>query len=69
MEQHKIKYYIDADAELRRWLAEKFGSSLPSVSRALSYTDNSDKARRLRKIAMEHGAVKMEVRVAEYQLA
>lgn len=69
MEETKIKYYIQADHQLRRYIAENFHSSLPAVARALNYTDNSKKARLIRTVALEHGAVKMEVREAESQKA
>ncbi len=74
MENTKIKYFIEADKELRREVArivKKSGlpCSLPSVCRALNYTDMSVNAYKIRRIALERGAVKMEVKVCDEQKA
>ena len=67
----QIKYYIEADGELRREIARIAGCSLPAVSKALNYQGpmNPKTAHRIRVIALEHGAVKMEVKQAEVQKA
>ena len=71
MENTQIKYYIEADGELRREIARLAGVSLPAVSKALNYSAemNAKTAHRIRVIALEHGAVKMEVKVANTQKA
>ena len=74
MENTNIKYFIEADNELRREvakIAKKSGlpCSLPYVCRALNYTDMSVNAYKIRRIALEHGAVKMEVKVCDEQQA
>jgi hypothetical protein len=74
MEDTQIKYFIEADGELRRKIAaiaKKSGMpcSLPSISRALNYSDMSVNAYKIRRIALEHGAVKMEVKVSDIQKA
>lgn len=71
MESTQIKYFIEADGELRREIARIAGCSLPSVSKALRYSleMNAKTAHRIRVIALEHGAVKMETKPCENQKA
>ena len=69
MESTKVKYYIEADGELRQLVARIAKCQLPMVCKALAYQSKSRKAHQIRVIALEHGAVKMEVKPAESQKA
>ena len=69
MEDTKVKFYIEADGNLRVELARAFGKSLPTVCRALDYSCNNDVAKKIRVLALKKGAVKMEVKQADIQKA
>ena len=62
MESTKVKYYIEADGELRQLVARIAQCQLPMVCKALAYQSKSRKAHQIRVIALEHGAVKMETK-------
>ena len=74
MEDTQIKYYIEADETVRRRVAEiakrtHLPNSLPYICRALNYTDMSVNAHKIRVIALQNGAVKMEVKKSDNQKA